>query len=84
MNPLNLYVEHGGGVDVEVPHFLEVRSQRLLLLELHVQPLGLQRAPSAPQSRATITRWGVAWHLQLRIVTLGFQLPEQLHVKLPL
>ena len=42
VNSLDLHIKHGGGVNVESPLFLEEEGQRLLLLELDVEPLGLQ------------------------------------------
>ena len=41
VNSLDVHIEHGGGVNVEPPLFLQVDNQRLLLLELDIEPFGL-------------------------------------------
>ena len=41
VNSLDVHIEHGGGVNVEPPLLLEVENQRLLLLELDIEPFGL-------------------------------------------
>ncbi len=42
VNSLDVHIEHGGGVNVEPPLFLQVDNQRLLLLELDIEPFGLK------------------------------------------